>query len=184
MIIMDSGFYNKVDEITSTTIDHLNFLGNFDIVHYRKYKREWPGQLYIGDWYTSKNYFLLKALNIDMVINVTDDPDVPEFSNRFSNGYFQINVDDQEIHDNLLLEKILEMKMFEKIRNGLCLGNVLIHCHAGVSRSATVILCYLMAIENYSLENGINVLKSSRNCVFNYGKNFVFQKTIEYFTPK
>jgi protein-tyrosine phosphatase len=181
---MDNDFYKKVDEITSTTIDHLKFLGNFNNVNYRKYKREWPGQLYIGDWYTSKNYFLLKALNIDMIVNVTDDPDIPDFSNRFTNGYFQINVDDQQIDDDLLLEKMLEMEILEKIRTGLYLGNVLIHCHAGISRSATVILCYLMAFENYSLEKGIEILKSSRNCVFNYGENFVFKKTIEYFIPK
>ena len=43
-------------------------------------------------------------------------------------------------------------------------GNVLVHCHAGVSRSATLVLAYLMYEYNMSLEDARALLKSKRPC--------------------
>ena len=174
--------YDKIDEIHSDTIETLHYLGSFSRIQYKKRCDTWPGQLFIGDIYTSRNYFLLRALNIDTVINVTDDSDVPEFADRLN--YFQLHVDDNEVDDDTLLSTMQETEILEKIRDGLYLGNVLVHCHAGVSRSATVVLCYIMVYDKQTFESAVAMIRGSRDKVFNYGTNFVFQKTIAHYAGK
>lgn len=44
-------------------------------------------------------------------------------------------------------------------------SKILVHCNAGVSRSATVVIAYLMLIENFSYIEAYNCVKNSRNCI-------------------
>jgi hypothetical protein len=44
-------------------------------------------------------------------------------------------------------------------------GRVLVHCHAGVSRSATVCMAYVMKTLNYDLRSAYDFVKSKRSCV-------------------
>jgi protein-tyrosine phosphatase len=43
---------------------------------------------------------------------------------------------------------------------------VLIHCYAGVQRSATVVLCYLLKYKNMSLDMAKAIMKEKRSIVF------------------
>lgn len=43
--------------------------------------------------------------------------------------------------------------------------NVLVHCHAGISRSATIVIAYLLRKYNYSLDNVIAMVKRRRSKV-------------------
>ncbi len=45
---------------------------------------------------------------------------------------------------------------FEFISKNIKYGNVFVHCVAGVSRSATIVIAYLMRIKKYNLEKVIN----------------------------
>lgn len=52
------------------------------------------------------------------------------------------------------------------IEENLALGrNVLVHCHAGVSRSATIVIAYLMAKYNMFANEATDFLKSKRECI-------------------
>ena len=44
-------------------------------------------------------------------------------------------------------------------------GRVLVHCHAGVSRSATVCMAYVMKSLNYDLRSAYDFVKRKRSCV-------------------
>ena len=44
-------------------------------------------------------------------------------------------------------------------------GRVLVHCHAGVSRSATVCMAYIMKTLNQDLRSAYDFVKSKRSCV-------------------
>lgn len=43
--------------------------------------------------------------------------------------------------------------------------NILVHCNAGVSRSASVIIGYLILVEGYSYVEAYNIVKNARNCI-------------------
>jgi protein-tyrosine phosphatase len=55
---------------------------------------------------------------------------------------------------------------------GSCDGNILIHCYMGSSRSASIVLAYLIYKYNYSLEHALLFLKNKRNIV-NINVNFI-----------
>ena len=56
---------------------------------------------------------------------------------------------------------------------------ILIHCHMGISRSATVIISYLMAFHGISLDNAIGFLRHKRP-IINPNPGFIgFLKTME-----
>lgn len=48
-------------------------------------------------------------------------------------------------------------------------GRVLVHCHVGVSRSATLVLAYLMLKQKLTLVEAIHVVKDNRGVVPNRG---------------
>ena len=50
----------------------------------------------------------------------------------------------------------------EAIKNN---GNVLIHCHAGISRSSTILIAYIMKSQKMSLDKVLELLKSKRDKV-------------------
>ena len=41
-------------------------------------------------------------------------------------------------------------------------GGLLVHCMAGQSRSVTMVIAYLIKIENYTLGDAIGLIKNSR----------------------
>ncbi|KAJ8967521.1 hypothetical protein NQ314_002836 [Rhamnusium bicolor] len=44
-------------------------------------------------------------------------------------------------------------------------SNVLVHCNAGVSRSASIVIGYLILVEDYSYVDAYNIVKNARNCI-------------------
>jgi protein-tyrosine phosphatase len=78
--------------------------------------------------------------------------------------YLYLPIDDYE---NFRIEDFFDSS-FEFIEEGRKKGNILIHCHVGVSRSATLAMAYLMRKYNYSLHQIFPMVKRKRAKVYNF----------------
>lgn len=51
---------------------------------------------------------------------------------------------------------------FNFIDEGIATGGILVHCHAGISRSPTIIIGYLMARKRMTLEEAFHFVKQKK----------------------
>jgi dual specificity MAP kinase phosphatase len=61
-------------------------------------------------------------------------------------------------------------------------GKVLVHCQAGISRSPTIVIAYLMKIKNLTHDSAYHLVKSKRGIIepniFFVSQLFDFEKTL------
>ena len=117
--------------------------------------------LYLGNACDASYYYKLKQSNIKYIINVTTE--IPNyFKNDFE--YFNISINDinSESFSNEIFNNVLDFIYKINDKND---GNILIHCYMGSSRSATIILLYLMDKYDYSLEKALKFIKEKRDIV-------------------
>nr|XP_054766419.1 dual specificity protein phosphatase 1-like [Lytechinus pictus] len=114
--------------------------------------------LYLGSNFHASRLSVLEEHGITAVLNVSRLP------NYFPTGfrYMQIPVDDNTDADLL--------PWFEEANNFIdsverCEGRVLVHCHAGISRSATICLAYLMKVRQIRLEEAFEFVRSERTVI-------------------
>ncbi len=119
--------------------------------------------IYLGNAYNASNFNQLDEFNITTIINVTNEiPNYFEELEEFS--YLKIPIDDT--NSNTLLSFF--EKANEYIKNNQqekTKTNILIHCYMGSSRSATVILAYLVKKYNFSLQQALELVKEKRPVV-------------------
>jgi len=133
-----------------------------------------PG-LWLGNAKSSMDEKFLKDNNIISVFNCTKD--LPFHSNVYRR--FRIPVD-----DNLQREEIRNMELWSfeaiyKLIKEHKQGNVLVHCYAGMQRSAAVVAMYLIANFKMKTEDVIPFIRSKREVAFWPFVNF--EKSIQGF---
>jgi rhodanese-related sulfurtransferase len=138
-----------------------------------------PG-LWLGNGKASMDENFLRKNGITVVFNCTKD--LP-FHSSIKRRY-RVPVD-----DNLQAEEIrnLELWSYEiifKLTKEHTLNNVLVHCYAGMQRSAAVLAMYLIAHKKMKTDEAISFLKDKRPIVFLPFPNFYdaiqgFQKSYE-----
>ncbi|CAF3186126.1 unnamed protein product [Rotaria sp. Silwood2] len=112
--------------------------------------------LYLGDAKIARSKYFLENNNIYGIINVTtNEPNAyPE-----SYDYLRININDEPTEQVRPFFQIV----FEFIRRHHNLGHsVLIHCQMGISRSATLVIAYLMIDGHKTLGEAFQQVKSVR----------------------
>jgi len=122
--------------------------------------------IYLGSAFNAADYETLKQLNIKTVFNITK-----EITNYYPNDFIYIKFD---IYDNNkhsikeYLDKAFESIIHHQTRTE---GNILIHCYMGASRSASVVIYYLMKTkknnngEYMNFDEALEYLKSKRSII-------------------
>lgn len=124
--------------------------------------------IYLGNAYNSCNYSTFEYYNIKNVINVSDDlPNYFEDQSRYLNIKIK---DDSQHHIYDYIDTILHF--FNEIQPIDKDNAVLIHCYMGSSRSACVILLYMVHFCGYGVDSALKVIKEKRPVV-NINKNFL-----------
>jgi len=111
--------------------------------------------LFIGSVLSEQNHTALSCLSITHVLQ-TADLLQPSHKRKFK--YLSIPVIDLESEDLVTWFP----KAFAFIEEGIHSGGVLVHCAAGVSRSATFVLGFLMSHRHMSLSTAMHTLQSAR----------------------
>jgi dual specificity phosphatase 12 len=114
----------------------------------------------------------LKELNITRIMSICRQPYSSKYikecaSNNITISFFPIEDDPKELKLLATLNDTARMIESELKDN----GKVLVHCQAGVSRSATVILGWWLYTDNtLTVDNALKLLQEKRSCVKpNYG---------------
>ncbi len=100
--------------------------------------------LFISNWETSNNFNIINHYNIKAVITLTSFTKPENVTNFYQNNnidFLFIRIDDSP-HENIYQYFDMTYDFIDKyIKNN---GNVLVHCMAGISRSSTIILNYML----------------------------------------
>jgi protein-tyrosine phosphatase len=124
--------------------------------------------LYLGGKSDAKSKESLEELNIKYILNCTpqrvDDPEFgcPNFFQKDKTFvYKRIPIFDNKGEDIL---PHLD-SAFKFIEEGQHYGNVLVHCHKGVSRSASFVIGYLMRKNEFTFDEALLFVQSVRPVV-------------------
>lgn len=112
--------------------------------------------LYLGSQQTSMDWGCLKAKGITHIINAT--PSQPNYFEG-SMKYLRVSLADNTEED--LRQHMQSTYAFieEARRTG---GACLVHCFAGVSRSASIVLSYLLLSRRLPILEGLTLLRQAR----------------------
>ncbi len=124
--------------------------------------------LYLGGKSDAKAKDVLNELNIKYILNCTpqrtDDPEFgcPNFYQKEKSFvYKRIPIFDNKGEDILTYMDAA----FRFIEEGRHYGNVLVHCHKGVSRSASFVIGYLMRKNEFTFTEALDFVKMARPIV-------------------
>lgn len=128
------------------------------------------GALYLGDIFSAKDIVFLKNKNVSVVLSVAEDSGL---------NYEKTHIKIHEIIPAFDTPKFSLLDHFEKgfdfIEENRKNNNILVHCFAGVSRSASIVIAYLMKKNDWGFEKSWIFVKEIRGCVW---PNPGFQKQL------
>ena len=95
--------------------------------------------IYLGSAFNAASYYDLKENNIKVILNVTKE--ISEYyPDNFAYFHYDIYDNNVESIGDYLEKAYHDIKKYQSEYD----GNILIHCYMGASRSATILLYYLM----------------------------------------
>ncbi|XP_030060835.1 uncharacterized protein LOC115471273 [Microcaecilia unicolor] len=130
----------------------------------------WP-HLYLGDAYTARDKAQLSQLGITHILNAADGRfhvnTGPRFYKDMEIDYYGIEADDDP-EFNLSIYFYPAARYIRAALNSPK-GRIFIHCAMGISRSATLVLAFLMICENMTLVDAIQTVSKHRDISPNSG---------------
>lgn len=116
--------------------------------------------LYIGNRRGAADLSLLKAYQIRRVVQIQNFDVQPFFPGQFN--YLRFHMPDSP--KSQISSMVSSALPF--IAQGIALNEpVFVHCDAGVSRSGSVIVAYLMASRGLNFEEAVAVAREARACI-------------------
>ncbi|XP_069000168.1 dual specificity protein phosphatase 13B [Embiotoca jacksoni] len=137
----------------------------------------WPN-LYIGNEVAARDKGTLHSLGITHIVNTAHGPPNPGpgpcfYVNTGPRFYRDMTVDYYGVEADDAIEFILSPFFYPTaryIRAALAIGGrVFVHCLMGVSRSATLVLAFLMIVEGLKLQEAVAVVRLHRDICPNQG---------------
>lgn len=139
-------------------------------------------RLWIGGEGAANSSQFFEKEDIKACINCT-----PSILNNFSSygvEYLRIPVNDTNDKEDIeLMKQMLDLAIEWLYIHHQKFGfNVLVHCHQGINRSATVVAAYLMKYYNMKYRDVVDFLILRRQCIFYNGDKPTFKKILEKYS--
>ena len=133
-----------------------------------------PG-LFLGNAHDAKDRSSLEQNHIEAIINISSD--IPcHYVQEEAWEYLQLHCEDSHREDLLPhFDKTFDF-IHQRLTSAEKKKNVLLHCHAGISRSPTFVIGYLMKFHKKTFEQAYALVKSRRS-IINPNWNFLNQLT-------
>tara|TARA_R110001599_G_scaffold36870_1_gene115092 strand:+ start:1876 stop:2286 length:411 start_codon:yes stop_codon:yes gene_type:complete len=106
--------------------------------------------IFLSNWQGAANRDFLEDFGIQRIISLGNEEEQNFYVYHEDMDYLKIIINDDEV-SNI-------SQYFQKTNEFITRSNVLIHCNKGISRSATIVISYLMSL-GYSFEESINKIK-------------------------
>ncbi|XP_043912678.1 dual specificity phosphatase 29 [Protopterus annectens] len=139
-------------------------------VRYTHVNEVWPN-LYIGDEATALDRYNLEKMNITHILNAADGPwnvcTGPEYYSDMTVEYHGVQAEDIPSFD--LSQFFYSAAKFIDTALSKPENNILVHCAMGRSRSATLVLAYLMIYKNMTVVDAIEQVIKHRCILPNRG---------------
>lgn len=123
--------------------------------------------IYLGSAYNAASYQTLKNHNISLIINITK-----EISNYYPNDFQYKRYDIYDNNKNSIISYLEQAcDDIKEFQNENKSGNILLHCFMGASRSASVLIYYIMINktkpngEFFTFDEALDFIKSKRTIV-------------------
>jgi len=114
--------------------------------------------LYLGNKRDAENLEALQSAGVQTIVNATND--IPNFfPDKFE--YYRVPVVDHTSSD---IGKYIQAAV-DFIDEKLKSGSVLVHCFAGVSRSSTIVIAFLILKRGMSYHNALDFVVKKRSIV-------------------
>lgn len=115
--------------------------------------------IYLGNAYNAADYYYLKNFGITGIVNACN-----EISNYFEDDFEYFKIDILDINNSSIYDYFDPFILFiEKIINNN--GKIMIHCYMGSSRSAILVVLYLVKYKSYTLNESIDFITYRRKRV-------------------
>ena len=134
-------------------------------------------KVYQGNKYDAENISKLKNLDVKYVVNATKH--LENHGEKAGLEYMRVYINDT-VQDTFgpLLDNTADW-MHEKIKRKN--GNIFVHCHAGISRSSTITISYMIKYLGYDPGQALFNIRKGRNIA---NPNRSFWKELEIFGKK
>ncbi|NXK56034.1 DS13B phosphatase, partial [Chauna torquata] len=130
----------------------------------------WPN-IYLGDAWAARSKTTLQSLNITHILNAADGPYSINTGAKYYKDlqieYFGVEAFDDPSFDLSIF--FYEAANFIGKALNTSGGKVFVHCAMGVSRSASLVLAFLMIRENMTLVDALKTVSSHRDICPNTG---------------
>jgi len=134
-------------------------------------KEDYERDIYLGNWFSSKNKDILQEKNIKYILCMNDMRKSDDILNFYKeNNITQKYVKIYDLPSSNIYQYFDECYDFIDKAN----GNILVHCTVGVSRSSTMVIMYLMKKYNMKLNEALQYVINKR-CIVRPNSGFYRQ---------
>ena len=142
--------YNNFMDNNFMYNDFESYMNNIPIIPIHGELYHIIDNIYLSNVHDARNISLIKKNNINMVFRLSENDNKNIYENNIL--FYNYIIEDHGLFVDKLIELAKKIFLIIEENND---KNILIHCNAGISRSVSIIIYYLMKKHNYKFDDAL-----------------------------